>query len=848
MKKILKLLLICLLLIPIIGSFNTEQISGETSCGLEYEVSYIEDDGSFTNKGCYSDFESAKKAMQEFGEDYVVRQDASLSPSKIIAMNSGVAYSYPGRANSKTLNIYQNNSERSIYYKQTYIANHYEMYYYDTEKYFIDKNNHGVGIIKVNINGFEGYTDLEYTDLVPSKFLDKGIAIYLGGNNDYEEEDAFLVKTHRNYYEVINNGSYKDLVFHYYRAYPEKNGEANSASFVIGKASDQMKIGIKYYSIDGINFYTNEDLSGTCITYYNYYQFLPLRSKTNIDASVFNDYLKSYSNSVMANHGEDFINAQNQYGVNALLLFAMAAHESAFGTSGYARNYNNLFGWNAFDASPSSASHFESINTCINEQAGINLRGYLDITDGRFFSSSLGNKGSGLNVKYASDPYWGMKIAGIAYTIDKTSQNKNGSYTDLDKYELALINTFDIDVKKEAKDDSQTLYTTQYGPYYQKDFIVICLERQDAYTKIQSTNAIDENGNIKTHRTPITAGNLNPISTYDYDLSVAYIKNDYLTSLKDVTNNVEIIDENLSAFSSIDDLKIENNNLIISGCAFIKGMDFANKNNIKHEILLKNISNNNTVKSFIANTKEYAGIKFNDNHVYNYVGYDVKISLADINSGNYYLDINIINNQISMSTNLISNNDAYANINTSLNNLYYHLSTNEIYAYRVELNVDSLPDMINYNSINKPSTRLSLFSFDDFKLNNDGDLNIYGQAMIYYLNYNNQDDIKYTIYLIDDKDNYLEIACTTLKSNFDYQKLLKSSFNMDNICFEAKANIKDLNKGYYQLLIKIENGNYVDYLEMTTISMLDVPEININNKTFRFFVSKIRDRIMLEVR
>ena len=109
MKKILKLLLICLLLIPIIGSFNTEQISGETSCGLEYEVSYIEDDGSFTNKGCYSDFESAKKAMQEFGEDYVVRQDASLSPSKIIAMNSGVAYSYHGRANSKTLNIYQNN-------------------------------------------------------------------------------------------------------------------------------------------------------------------------------------------------------------------------------------------------------------------------------------------------------------------------------------------------------------------------------------------------------------------------------------------------------------------------------------------------------------------------------------------------------------------------------------------------------------------------------------------------------------------------------------------------------------------------------------------------------------------
>ena len=40
--------------------------------------------------------------------------------------------------------------------------------------------------------------------------------------------------------------------------------------------------------------------------------------------------------------------------------------------------------------------------------------GYLDpVTDGRYFGANLGDKGSGINVKYASDPYWGEKAAAV---------------------------------------------------------------------------------------------------------------------------------------------------------------------------------------------------------------------------------------------------------------------------------------------------------------------------------------------------------------------------------------------------------------------------------------------------
>lgn len=840
MKKLFCLLLAIILLIPTIGSFNNIEVKAQSACDLKYELAYIEDDGSFTKVDCFDDFNSAKNALKEKDDDYVIRHENSLSPSKIIAMNAGVAYSYPERAGSNiaTINIYQNVTDRSAIYKKTYIGSGFEMAYYDTERYFIDKNGNGVGMIQVNANGFEGYTDLEYTDLVPNKFLNKGIPIYLGGSDN---EDPYQVKLFRNYYEVKENGNYLDIVFNYCLAVPHKGIDAYHESFVLGKASELMKANDIYYSVDGINFYKNNKYEGECITYYNYYQYLPLRSKTKISADVFNNFIKNKTDSVILNKGQDFIDAQDNYGVNALLLFAMAIHESAYGTSNYAKYKNNLFGWNAFDASPNSASTFNSVKDCINEQAGINLRGFLDINDGRFFSSSLGNKGSGLNVKYASDPYWGMKIASIAYSIDKSSTNKDGNYTDLNNYQYSLINTFDIDIKKEANQNSNTLFTSQYGPYYQKDFMVITLGNEGDYTKIQLTNALDENGNLKVH---VTNDTINPISTYDYDLSIGYIENKYLSKINQ-NNNVNLDD--LETFSLIDDIKFINNSLHIEGCAFIKGIDFVSANNISHEILFKNINNNEIVKTFKANTTNYDGISFNDNHLYKMVGFNIDIPLNDIDLGNYYLSIRINNNDINMVKELISYNDNFANLSiNSINN--YHLKINEIYGHRFELDVDSLPNIIDYNSINKPSTRPSLFSFDKFELDDDGNLEIYGQAMIYYSNFNNMNNIKYTIYLIDDSNNYHILNCDTLRSDYDYQKLLRSSYNMDYICFETKTNIKDFKAGNYQMIIKIDNGNYLDYLETTNISHSTLPTNVVNNKNFRFFTSTIRDRIMLEVK
>ena len=843
MKKLfIKLLVICLL-VPFIGTF---EVSAQDlkSCG--YEVAYINDDGSFNTESCYSDFASAKNRMKELGGDVVVRHDSSYSYTKIIAMNSGIAYSYP--RDGATLNIYQDVNNHSIYYKQTYVARHFELNYLDTERYLGD----GRGMIETNINGFHGFTDLEYVDLVPSKFIRNGIAITLGGNNHYTNEGTFTFVPKQNYYERRTSDNYSEIVYHIYRGFPANGYEPVSEAIVIGPAPSDMNEGVKYYSYDGVNFYSDSDFKNKSFTYYNYYQFLPLRSKTNISADIFNSYISKYDNSVMRGTGQTFIDAQNKYGINALLLFAMAAHESANGTSGYATKRNNLFGWNAVDADPNQATSFSSVAVCVNQQAGVNLRGFVDVTDGRFFSSSLGNKGSGLNVKYASDPYWGMEIASIAYQIDKLSKNKNGTLSDYNYYSLSLINKFDIPVKQEPSDGSKTLYTTQYGPHYQEGFIVIDLGTQGSYTKVQSTNPIDENGNIKTHRTPITTGNLNPISygEYDFDRSVAYINSEHLTVINKKNDViVDVPDKELSLMQKISNLNVENNVIHIDGLAFIKGMSASNLDKISISINTIDNLSKEVIKTYKTTVSEFDGISFGDTHTYKYIAYSIDMPLSDFDEGSYSLKVSVNNDGYEYAGELSSTKFEFANINVPYNEMNYRIKINTYYNYRVEIEAESIPEIIDYSKILKPnnSIRNSLFSFDLIEVDDELNFNVDGRSMIYYTNYDNLDNLETTLYLVDSANKYYEIKCENYKSDFNYKEALQSSYNLDYISFKGTGNINDIEKGIYSIILKVRNGEFVDYIDLTTAKNMD-NTITKDGTSYRIFKSNLKNRLMLEVK
>jgi hypothetical protein len=119
--------------------------------------------------------------------------------------------------------------------------------------------------------------------------------------------------------------------------------------------------------------------------------------------------------------GAGVMAASQKYGINATYIIAHAIHESGWGRSWICQEKNNLFGWRAFDINPAGeAKEFDSPEECIDFVMGRVNKSYLT-EGGRFFEEKpcLGNKSYGMNVHYATDPDWGVKIANIARIMEK---------------------------------------------------------------------------------------------------------------------------------------------------------------------------------------------------------------------------------------------------------------------------------------------------------------------------------------------------------------------------------------------------------------------------------------------
>lgn len=856
-KYLIQTFLFTLLLVIVLPIFNNTSVSASTdyypmACNVdEFEVSHIEDDGSLSKVSCHSTLADAKQAMK-VKDSYVVRYSKSYSPTKIVAMNSGLVYSYPGRSGHITMNIYQNYKTRTndSKYKTTYITNHYEMTYVDTlgpEAWDIKEN--GKGYIKVIENGFEGFTDLEYTDLVPFKYINENIPIYLGGNNTYENEDPFKVVLEQNYYCLEQNGNYKDLVFYYHRGYSSKGNDCLTYSLSIDNATNYldagMKMNTKYYSNDGINFYSDSKLTNFVARVYNYYQFLPLRSKTNIPSTVLDNYeikVNKSAKSIMRNTGSIWIDYQNKYGCNALLTYAMACLESSYGTSDIALAANNLFGWAAIDSDPSNATTYSSVKNDIEQQMGRNLRWFMDYSNRRYFGTCVGNKGAGFNVQYSSDPYWGEKISNIAYAIDKYANNNNGKLSDHNSYTIGFVldnynNVFrndnpsiwDPNIYK-TNNTNNVLYTGRYGSNYQKDLTVIVLSEENNRYKIQSTN------NVKNNEIITDDG----IFEYDWNSSIGFIDVD---KVKILNNKTVIQNYTHEALSLVDDVSINDCILTIKGLGLITNYNFTDKNIIKQELNIYRLSDNSLYKTINCDLTETSWYDINDGFSYKYCGFEANIDLNEIDKNNYIFKIktslNINNEQTCNESLLCSNEDRLNSFNKVISNNIYRLSTNDVYNYRFELDVTNNFTQIDYSKINKPSTRSSFSSLDSITYDEANNKLIFnGLGMIYYLNYNNL-DISHKLYLVNDSQ-IIEAETSTIKSSYNLQEIYQSKYNMDNIAYKACVDISKLNGSYY-LVLEIRNGEYVDYIEITNDFNMDYGTC----KNVSFKIDKVRDRTIL---
>ena len=208
--------------------------------------------------------------------------------------------------------------------------------------------------------------------------------------------------------DYVSDGKY---VYHRYSKY---------SSVKVAYHNPNMQVGKSYYSADGINFGT--------FKLDHPFQFSNLKTKTNYTAADINKLytVMGAGNSMLAGKGETFKAAEQKYGVNALYLVAHSALESAWGKSNIAKKKNNFFGIAAYDSSPyTSATKFDDVDSGILGAARWINEKYLSNSSYPARGAYLGNKAGGMNVNYATAPYWGESIASIMFDANERLGKKD---------------------------------------------------------------------------------------------------------------------------------------------------------------------------------------------------------------------------------------------------------------------------------------------------------------------------------------------------------------------------------------------------------------------------------------
>ena len=247
---------------------------------------------------------------------------------------------------------------------------------------FRDNRSTANGRIPVQVAGLTGYVNASQVTAISSN-------------------DTFIP-------DYVSDGKY---VYHRYSPYSKVMVAYHNANMQVGKS---------YYSADGINFGT--------FKLDHPFQFSNLKSRTNYTAADINRLysLMGANDSKLAGKGATFKAAEQRYGVNALYLVAHSALESAWGRSKIAKDKNNFFGISAYDDTPyTSATKFDDVDSGIMGAARwINSR-YLHNSGYPANGAYLGNKAGGMNVNYATAPYWGESIASIMFSANEKLGRKD---------------------------------------------------------------------------------------------------------------------------------------------------------------------------------------------------------------------------------------------------------------------------------------------------------------------------------------------------------------------------------------------------------------------------------------
>ena len=433
MKKTINLLLIILILLPInllqsnfltnatvINNENGEIVEKNIQFGEIDENNFDYDHESIEMINTYSLFEVNEEFSNSFSpskqnvgmQTIVVRENnekvnyqddtIKIVDGKIISAYDAAVYTIGGYQN--IINIYETLEDLlndinplplgGVGYDGEFI----ETIEMNDEKY-----------VKFLYDGNEYYTNFNNVEIIPNSEVKAKTHYQKEGNNWYLYEAV----------DIINSNKYTKYLI------DDAPDWANEQEIYYKNISDTYTTDLKVYDNTKSSF--------------NYFKYLPSRSTSDYTAQDYQRFLQAYgkTNSQYYHVTQAFIDAQNYKGINSLVLFAMANHESAYGTSYYAKTCNNFYGRGAYDSNPDmacSVAHFSTPYDGVGAQAFFLSNDFLDNVDWRYFGSHVGDGLSGMNVKYASDKRWGEKISGLMKEIDDFLGQK-----EYNKYSIGLV-------------------------------------------------------------------------------------------------------------------------------------------------------------------------------------------------------------------------------------------------------------------------------------------------------------------------------------------------------------------------------------------------------------------------
>ena len=470
-------------------AYDKSTYANRTLCG-NFEVALFKADGTIEQKSCHSNYDEAYNAMVKDGNKDLAVLGKWNGANKIY--NANLALADMTKNGDTTFDIY---TSHQINVKHTYMVG--GSGYGGVDAAYLAtgySTSANTFTAQIKINGYTGWVRLGNIEIVPLVWVKSSSSYTIGAESIRHN---FVTKIQETY--------------------------TGSSGTTIGPKPTMLNAGT-YYSYDGHYFYTTREQMMTDYKngvytnavnkdkpYYNYYLFLPQHTRTTYSSINIDEYirlqmgytkdvygtLKSDGASRLYGKGAFFYNAQELYGSNALLALGVSRNETGNGRSNLAINKNNGFGLNAVDRNPGqAATWFPTFAQSIYDYGNSWVSyGYSQPTDTRYFGAQNGNKYVGMNVMYASDVYWGEKMASNYYFLDKAFGLQDYNY-----YQTA-VTTKSTTAKSQPKTSSKSVFT-----YKSSDHALVILDEVEGDTvdgnnkwyKVVSDMNIDSNFNELT--------------------------------------------------------------------------------------------------------------------------------------------------------------------------------------------------------------------------------------------------------------------------------------------------------------------------------------------------------------